>query len=333
MNDEQITKLCRILDLGMPATRPRIISSGPPHRVWRLDVERGSLAVKELHRELLAQPGARHEYRQAESIAAQLAAEGVPTVVALTVEGDPLVDLDGATVLVYPWVAGVPLPLGALDAEQAGQLGEALGRIHAVNIQVPGLDRPGLRTFPPEHWLTLTRRALGLQLEWAGPARQAMDALLFLGDRYEAATGALARELLVSHRRLTPDNVLWIDRAWPWVIDWDAAGFINPAMEMVEVTLRWAGIELGAPQESLVRAMLDGYQLSGPTLETSGWAALAGCAGAWLSWLELGMLRSLNSELPANERALALTDVAVTLGVIEVLAARFEEWTVWFEPE
>lgn len=333
MNDEQIAKLCRILALGTPATRPRLISGGPPHRVWRLDVERGSLAVKELHRELLAQPGARHEYRQAESIAAQLAAEGVPTVVALTVEGDPLINLDGTTVLVYPWIDGAPLPLGALNAAQAGQLGEALGRIHAVNIEVPGLERPGLRAFPPEHWLTLTRRALGLQLEWAGPARQAMDALLFLSDRYEAATGALARELLVSHRRLTPENVLWIGRAWPWMIDWEAVGFINPAMELAEVTLRWAGVELGAPQEPLVRALLDGYRLSGPSLETGGQAALAGCAGGWLSWLELGMLRSLNAELPANERALALTDVAVTLGVIEALAAHFEDWARWFEPE
>lgn len=333
VTDRQIEALCAALELGAPLTRPRLVSAGPPHRVWRLEVARGVLAVKELSREQLALPGARHALRQAESIAAQLSSEGVPTVVALTVEGDPLLDLDGATVLVYPWVDGAMLAPGALDAAQAAQLGEVLGRMHAVNLTVPGLERPGLRAFPPEHWLTLTRRALGMQVEWAGPARQVLDAVLQLGDRYEAAAVELARELVVSHRRLTPGHVLWIQGAFPWLIDWEAAGYINPVMELAELALRWSGLVQGAPQAGAVQAVLEGYRLAGPQPVTSSRAALAGCAGGWLSELEHAMLRSLSAELPANERALALTDVAVSLGVVEALAANFDSWAEWFEPE
>lgn len=333
MTDRQLEELCAALDLGTPLTRPRLVSAGSPHRVWRLAVARGVLAVKELNQEQTALPGARHALRQAQSIAAQLAAEGVPTVLALTVEGDALVDLDGATVLVYPWVNGVQLSPGALDAAQAGRLGEVLGRMHAINVTVPGLERPGLRAFPPEHWLALTRRALGLQLEWAGPVRQALEAILALGDRYEAAGVELMRELVVSHRRLTPEHVLWIQGAFPWLIDWEAAGYINPAMELAETALRWAGLVQDAPQAGIIAALLDGYHLAGPKLATNALAALAGCAGSLLSELEHAMLRSLNAELPANERALARSDVTVALGVVETLAANFDDWELWFEPE
>jgi Ser/Thr protein kinase RdoA (MazF antagonist) len=332
VTDRQLAALCDTLDLDTPLTRPRLVSAGPPHRVWRLEVEGGVLAVKELDRAQLARPGARHALRQAQSIAAQLAAEGIPTVLALTAEGDPLIDLDGATVLVFPWVDGATLTPGALDLAQAAQLGEVLGRLHAIDLTVPGLERPGLRHFPPEHWLALTRRALALQLEWAGPVREALEAVLALGDRYEAAGVELLRELVVSHRRLTPEHVLWIESAFPWLIDWEAAGYINPAMELAETALRWAGVEQGVPQLAPVQAMLDGYRLAGPELATSASAALAGCAGSRLSELERAMLRSLDANLPANERALALAEVTVALGVIEKLAAHFDDWVAWFEP-
>ena len=113
-----------------------------------------------------------------------------------------------------------------------------------------------------------------------------------------------------SELRLTPEHVLWIERAFPWLIDWEAAGYINPAMELAETALRWAGLGHDAPSLEIVRAMRSGYRLAGPALATSARTALAGCAGSWLSELERAMLRSLDANLSANERALALADVA-----------------------
>lgn len=43
---------------------------------------------------------------------------------------------------------------------------------------------------------------------------------------------------VISHRDLDPKNVMW-DGMNPYLIDWEAAGPVNPYQEFLEVALYW----------------------------------------------------------------------------------------------
>ena len=49
----------------------------------------------------------------------------------------------------------------------------------------------------------------------------------------------LSQNLVISHRDLDPKNVLWHGEE-ALVIDWEAAGYVNPYQELLEVINYWA---------------------------------------------------------------------------------------------
>ena len=49
----------------------------------------------------------------------------------------------------------------------------------------------------------------------------------------------LSQTMVISHRDLDPKNVMW-NGSEPLVIDWEAAGYVNPYQEFLEVLNYWA---------------------------------------------------------------------------------------------
>ena len=51
------------------------------------------------------------------------------------------------------------------------------------------------------------------------------------------------------------------------VIDWEAAGFVNPLQELVEVGLAWAGIETDKFNLENFKSVIESYVESGGIIE------------------------------------------------------------------
>ncbi len=52
MNQNQITHICKIFDLGIPTARPKRIYGGLLHLMWRIDTDKASYAIKELSKNI-----------------------------------------------------------------------------------------------------------------------------------------------------------------------------------------------------------------------------------------------------------------------------------------
>lgn len=91
-------------------------------------------------------------------------------------------------------------------------------------------------------------------------------------------------------------NVLWDKHAKPHIIDWEAAGLVNPGLELIGFSLEWAGImHAGRVALSLLRTFIKSYLAAGCTinpqsLETFFYGWLGNCL---LGWLELNLRRTL----------------------------------------
>ena len=328
MNFEQVRRLCAQCDLGELQAEPSAVPGGLLHRMWRLETERGRFAVKVLNPTIMACPDAPQNYRNSEIIARQAARHGLPAIAALIFNNHPLVELEGVSVLIFKWVEGLTLPTGPDTSDQAHQIGAILGRLHNLKFEVSDLAIPDWPSFPARHWQALAEQSSSA--EWAVQFRAKLPTILTWSERYRAVGPILRQTLVVSHRDLDQKNVLWRDAHTPQIIDWEAAGLTNPALDITGLALDWSGLRTGQADRSIFEAAIRGYREVRGAVWLDGVMALWGVAGGMLDWLEFNLKRSLGQANESlTEQRLGQTQVIETLTTLENLTTNLETWSGW----
>lgn len=263
---EQINKLFCQLGLGEPLAAPRPVSGGYLHKMLRVENARGVFAVKALNPDIMMRPEALGNMRGGE-----YAALAFQNVIPLCAALSGVVEMDGAYFIVYPWVEGTSVFAPQITAEHCRIMGDVLGCIHGADVHIPGMV--------PEQKL-----------------RQAYDWSLMADERlprWDAAALEGLRSLqavqVISHRDLDPKNVLWQGME-PCIIDWEAAGYVNPWQELIELLNYWAD------DEEKARAMIAAYGKH-MDLRAADWeAALAAGMDGMLGWLHYNLRRAAGVE-------------------------------------
>ena len=300
--------------------------------MWRLDTTQGTFAVKQLNSAILQKPHIRAIYRSSERIAETMAAHEIPAVAALNRNEVPVQEIDGRTVMVYRWIAGETLSAEAVEPERAGRIAALLGRMHALNLQFPTLPQPEWDHFRDDDWDLLTVHAYDAGISWATPVRAVMHRLIEWSKLSEQAGEKLSHTYVVSHRDLGQKNVIWQDEYTPWLIDWEAAGLINPTMELVSVALDWSGLATGVVREDTFVTMMKSYVDAGGVVRNAGIDALHGVMGIWLGWLLFNMRRSLGeSIIDEEERQLGIRETPLAIARLRTLAHYAEQWASWID--
>ena len=291
MTDQMLNKLLAAYGLGKCISRPEAVSGGYLHRMFRAETGRGVFAVKALNPEIMARPQALDNMRLGEAAALALA-EQVPLCAALEGRVTPV---EGRYFMVYLWAEGKSVFPPQITVEHCRAMGDVLGRIHREDITVEGMQRADEPRAP---------------LDWTccpDENVRAWDAAVV-----EAQARLLGRQV-ISHRDLDPKNVLWQGMT-PCIIDWEAAGYVNPWQELVELINYWAD------DEPKARAMIAAYGAH-VDLRCADWpAALAASMDGMLGWLHYNLHRAGGEE-----------HVQPTLDELHRYAARMEELQTWLE--
>jgi len=332
MDVAQVELLCSAYGLGDPRKELQAVSGGLLHRMWRLDTTQGTFAIKQLNPAIMRKPFIRDSYRLSEHIAGAMATHGVPAVAALNCDGDTIREIEGSTVMVYRWIEGETLSAEAVEPGRARQIGALLGRMHALNLQFPALPQPEWEHFRDDDWDMLTFHAYDGGISWATPVRAVMHRLSEWSRLSEQAGAKLSHMYVVSHRDLDQKNVIWQDEHTPWLIDWEAAGLVNPTMELVSVALDWSGLATGVVREDTFASIMESYVTTGGVVRDAGIDALHGVMGIWLGWLLFNMRRSLGeSIMNEDERQLGIRETPLAIARLRTLAHYAEQWAGWID--
>jgi thiamine kinase-like enzyme len=328
----QIERLCTRCSLGNPLQEPQAVSGGLLHRVWRLDTTQGTFALKQLNAAIMQKLHIHDSYRLSEHIAAAMAAQGIPAVVALSCDGDPLQIIGNDTVIVYRWIEGETLSAEAVEPERGRMIGALLARMHALHLQFAALPLPEWEHFCDDDWDLLTVHAYDMGIPWATPVRAVMHRLIEWSKLSEQAGEKLGQNYVISHRDLGQKNVLWQDEHTLWLLDWEAAGLVNPTMELVSTTLDWSGLATGVVREDTFAAMMESYVAGGGVVRDASIDVLHGVMGIWLNWLMFNMRRSLDESIfDEEERQLGIRETPLVIARLRTLAHYTEQWASWID--
>ncbi len=309
MSYAEMNRLMEYLELGTVANELVQVEGGLLHKMYRVSTDKGVYAVKVLNPEIMKRPAALRNTVNSEKIAAAFQSL-IPVVAALEIGGKQIHELNGTHYMIFNWVEGASIFPPRITRENCYAIGQVLGKIHHKKLAIDGVtpEEDGTAMFAWDKYQELLQ---GYENEaWAIRYQSAVSDLKSWNQAACDAQEVLTKTLVISHRDLDPKNVMWNDNT-PLIIDWEAAGYVNPYQEFLEVVNYWADDGRGGLLKEHFDALFDAYTQH-VKLDNVDWnAVFAGSRMGMLGWLEYNVKRALGIE--------AATSDEVQLGKEQVL--------------
>ncbi|MGA5300159.1 phosphotransferase family protein [Nucisporomicrobium flavum] len=284
--------------LGTPIAPMVRVHGGFANRMYRLDTDRGSFAVKELN--VLDRRSAYHAADVFRFERAAFAA-GVPMPEPISA---------GPGMLVHRWVEGEKVPEEPVSPAYAFEIGEILARIHALGVAWPHVpaEEPA-----PRDWPELAGRATATGQPWAGELASRVATFLAIARFVE--TCERPGPVVLTHRDIQPWNLLSREGR-PVVLDWELSGMLDLSGELGSTALSLAkGPGFDDIRPAIFRTVLDGYAAGGGTLPPWGPSWFVFLIGGWLGHTRWNILRCLAGVEAGAGPELALSHESVRNGL------------------
>ena len=283
------------LGLGGLLREPERVSGGYMHRMYRLDTESGSYALKLLNPEIMKRPDARANYARAERLEKQLQA-ALPVVSALEFGGEKMQHMEGRDFYLFPWVEGKALAPAEVTPDHCAIMGDLL----AIQHSLPCEASPGPCEAQPIDWRGLLAEARARRSAEMIRLLENNIALLEETEQQRVqAASVLTPQVCISNGDMDVKNVLWQDGR-PLIIDLECLDYGHPEREMLMLALMWAGWETGCWKRDNLRAFVDAYVARRGKPENDI-LTLYDSMDTWPAWLEYNVKRAIGLEAQDGE--------------------------------
>jgi len=265
----------KLSELGTPIEPMTRVSGKGFNRMYRLDTDQGTFAVKELNldRDWTFRHDEVFRFEQAAFAA------GIAMPEPILASGD---------MLVHRWVDGEKVPEAPVPAAFAFEIGKILALLHALDVEWTdtSIDFP-----MPRDWEELAERAVATGQPWADELASHVATLLAIADFVD--TCERPGPVVLTHRDIHPWNLLARDGR-PVVLDWELSGNLELASELGSTALSLSkGPGFDDIDPTIFRTVLDGYVAHGGTLPALGPGWFAFMIGGWLGFTRWNIVRCL----------------------------------------
>ncbi len=312
LSTEIIQKICYHFQIGSVQVPPVEILGGKVNRVWHLSTALGEFALKQIFEV--------RTHQEAERIGMAFRALGMPSTRVRRVNHEMIYKTEhGDYFLLFDWLHAEKFKPHQVTIQQAQSIGALLGDMHNLQLssssfQVSALNNRFYDFSVDERELAAKAEAAILQaMPEALLLKQQLPLLVSVLQESLQSQQMLAEARILSHRDITPNNVLWSASHRPIMIDWELAGLIHPWVELVAAAFDWSICTPKRIAMDRFSAVLQGYREHRHCTSIGSLkGAFSVVMGTWLSWLFFNLNRYLETKLPAI-RTLGIREVRHTL--------------------
>lgn len=326
----QFDKLCNVLKLGRIIGSPEPISGGLLHKMFSVETLHGKYAIKALNPQIMLRPAAMQNTINSENIAT-IAAKNVSAAPARIFDGKAIQEIDGQYYLVFDYIYGKSLFGNGIKASHCEQIGIILAKIHATDFSELGLIDSYTADEPVPDWNFYLQKGEEANAVWADILRGSIDNLYEFSDRLCRSAKILSHNTVITHGDLDPKNVIWSNDT-PILIDWEAAGFINPMDDLLETAVYWSKGSSDMIDKTKFMALINGYKKVTPNLKADWKVVLNKGFSGLLGWLEYSLKRSLWIECTdEDENKMGTEHVTETMDTIIKYAESIKQLEEWLK--
>lgn len=290
---ENIEKLCQSYRLGKVKSEPEMVTGGLMHKMYHVRTDEGEFAVKLLNPDVMKRPEALRNMINSEIVSNALK-DVVPLVAAKCFDGKYIIELDGSFYVIFDWIEGKSIFVPDISEYHCAQVGRILGKIHAANIKVDSIEKS--HDIRGEYdWKMLLEKAKPCNAECYSVLQENLADIMQWDNHVVSGLPEVSQDQVISHRDLDPKNIMWKNDE-PYIIDWEAAGYVNPFQELIEVLNYWISDETGKYNKAKFDALMKAYTES-MDIGNVNWDAVMACSfDGMLGWLEYSIKRALSME-------------------------------------
>ncbi|QDP96032.1 phosphotransferase [Microlunatus elymi] len=284
--------------LGVPVAPMVRVHGGAANRMFRLDTEQGSFAVKELN-----VVDRREAYRVEDVFRLERAAfaAGIPMPEPIAADSQ---------ILVHRWVEGEKVPEAPVSAAYAFEIGEILARLHALDVDWP---QEPVEPLTPRDWPELAERAMATGQPWADDLADRVETFLAIADFVDDCR--LPGPMVLTHKDIQPWNLL-AREGRPVLLDWELSGMSDLSGELGSTALGLAkGPGFDDIEPAIFGSVLEGYVAGGGVLPRPGPSWFVFMIGGWLGHTRWNILRCLAGVEAGSGPELAQSQLSAGAGV------------------
>ena len=289
----KITELCMKYALGTITEEPKPVTGGLMHKMYHVSTDQGEYAIKVLNPDIMKRPAALTNMIHAELVSNALS-NVISLVAAKTIQGKNIIEVDGSFFVVFDWLDGKSVFAPDISEYHCEQIGRVLGKIHAAQIKIDTMvENLDIRKI--YDWDLLLEEAELCDSEVFSVLQDNIADILRWDRNAVIGLHEASQNQVISHRDLDPKNVMWKNDA-PYIIDWEAAGYVNPYQELIEVLNYWISDEMGKYDKAKFNALMQAYT-ENKNIYNVHWDVILSCSfDGMLGWLEYNLKRALGME-------------------------------------
>ncbi|MGF7143339.1 Ser/Thr protein kinase RdoA (MazF antagonist) [Anaerotaenia torta] len=335
MNDtaiyNDIKDLFNTYKIGNVIEKPISISGGLLHKMFKVTTGTNVYAVKWLNPSIMQRKFVMENMINSERIANAFS-KHLPVVAALNFGGHHILHSNNKYYMVFHWITGTSIFPPSIQGKNCYAIGNALGRIHHLDITIPEVEKDKNHSVI-YNFQQFFDKGKEQNADWANAYSYMIDKLINWNKRVNDANLILSEFMVISHRDLDPKNVMW-DQGIPYFIDWEAAGYVNPYQELLEVLNYWANDGKGGLDKDKFIILFHAYR-EHMNIKTVDWDCVldSGYAGM-LGWLEYSCKRALGIEsTDEEEKVLGAEQIAGTMKELERYDHQMKIIKKWLKDE
>ena len=327
MLNNKIEKLIQENNLGEKIKSIDKVTGGLSHRMYKVETDRGIYAIKELNNGVMKREKAYSNFVFSEKVTDIAIENGISAIGALKFNNDIMVKIDDSYFMVFEWLEGKILKAEEITNKHCEIIGKLLAEIHNVDFsKIQDNERKIVDTNSFE-WNGYVPIAEEQNKPYIQELKKNIDLLYELNKKSVEALEYAKNNLVISHTDLDRKNVMWQDDK-PFIIDWEASGYINPTIELIQVAWYWAGGDIENIDYNKFKKVINSYKQNYKgSIDKNVDILINADVYGGLAWLDYNLKRSLciENEYEQDEIKLAENEVIQSLKEIKYNISQFDK--------
>lgn len=318
MKESSIEKLVIETKIGTYIKEINKISGGLSHRMYKVVTDKGIYAIKELNPGVMKRKDAFSNFIFSEKVSEIAIRSGITAIGALKVNNEVITKIDDNYYMIFEWIDGTTLKADEITEKHCEIIGEVLAKIHNIDfneIEDEKIKNLNLEYYDWNKYIDLAEKNNKVYLNLL---KQNVELLYELNEKSIKALRCANENLIISHTDLDRKNVMWQDDK-PFIIDWEASGYINPTIELIQVAWYWSGGDIENIDYNKFNTLINSYKdlYKGNIDKRIEELVYADNYGG-LGWLDYNLKRSLCIENNYEQDEIELAENEVVQSINEI---------------
>ena len=295
------------------------VTGGLSHRMYKVVTDKGIYAIKELNSGVMKRQDAYSNFIFSEKVTDIVKENGITAIGAIKLKNNDIMrKINNRYFMAFDWIEGKTLKAEEITEKHCEIVGEILAKIHNIDFsKIEDNERKKIN-IEQFDWNTYLELAKKENKAYQNILEKNIDLLYELNKKSNEAIKYVNENLVISHTDLDRKNVMWQEYK-PFIIDWEASGYINPTIELIQVAWYWSGGDIENLDYNKFEIVVNSYKKNSKNeTDTNIKKIIYADIYGGLGWLDYNFKRSLCIENDYKQEEIELAESEIVQSIEEI---------------